>query len=74
MEPRNYHARKKASGSSRPPNTYVIPTGTLQGTASSLQQPLATATATGTSSYPDIIITRAGWWTRFLLWIGCVSF
>jgi hypothetical protein len=84
---RNYHARKKSSGSSRSPNTYVMPTRTLQDTASSSQQPLATATApegpptvvatavaTVTSSHSDIIITHAGWWTRFLLWIGCVSF
>ncbi|KAG1844225.1 hypothetical protein F4604DRAFT_226522 [Suillus subluteus] len=37
--------KKEASGYSRPPNTYVIPTGTLQGTASSSQQPLATTMA-----------------------------
>lgn len=83
-KPRNHHAREKTTvRSSRPP---IVLTGTSQGTTSSSQQSLATvaalvgppvvttAVATGTLSHPDIIITRAGSWTRFWLWIGCISF
>lgn len=78
----SYYAGKKTTArSSRPPDTYVIPTAISQRTAS-LQKPPATALAEpqavttaeaiGMSSHPDINMTRAGCWTRFLLWIGCV--
>lgn len=80
----SYYAGKKTTArSSRPPDTYVILTAISQRTAS-LQKPPATALAEpqavttaeaiGMSSHPDINITRAGCWTRFLLWIGCVCF
>ncbi|KAG2041004.1 hypothetical protein BDR03DRAFT_947922 [Suillus americanus] len=81
MSTRTHHAGGNPSGSTQPAYTYVIPTGPLQVTESSSQQPPATAAtptglvAMGPSSHPGIITTpsRAGWWTRFLLWICCVS-
>ncbi|KAG2125743.1 hypothetical protein DEU56DRAFT_563893 [Suillus clintonianus] len=83
---RNYHARKKTTTR---PDTYAIhqPSEAIQSMPPpSSQQPSATITisdtipavattalATGTPSHLDITIKRAGWWTRFLLWISCVS-
>jgi hypothetical protein len=32
-----------------------------------------TASAAGTPLPPDIAIRQAGWWTRFWLFLGCVS-
>ncbi|KAG1816801.1 uncharacterized protein BJ212DRAFT_1480653 [Suillus subaureus] len=86
-KPRNYHARKKkpSASSSQPLNPHSTQQpGTATQTSSS-QGPSTIATtseappvaytilATGTTSRRNIPVTQAGYWIRFLLWIGCAS-
>ncbi|KAG1844246.1 hypothetical protein F4604DRAFT_1821950 [Suillus subluteus] len=76
ISPGNYYTRKTSD--SQHPNTrgmWYQPGEATQNIPppSSQQPPATTALAAGTSSRLDITIKHAGWWTRFLLWISCVS-
>ncbi|KAG1728320.1 hypothetical protein EDB19DRAFT_2028005 [Suillus lakei] len=80
---RNYHAPKKKRNAkpARPPNASQPPppppssqkSAATTTESDALPAVATTALATGTSSHTDITIKQAGWWTRFLLWIGGVS-
>ncbi|KAG1730997.1 hypothetical protein EDB19DRAFT_1831823 [Suillus lakei] len=76
---RNYHATKKKPTQPRnvsqpppPPPSSQQPAATTT-ESDALPAVATTAFATGTSSHTNITIKQAGWWTRFLLWIGGVS-
>jgi hypothetical protein len=80
-------AKKAYAGSSRPPQSSITQqsSGAAQAKPSSeLHADIATLSTThavtatsavspSTASPPDAIIPRAGRWTRFWLFVGCVS-
>jgi len=80
------NATNVAAGNSRPAQISAAqqPGGAAQAQASSevhatvftlstMHAIAATPAATTTASLPDAVIPRAGRWTRFWLFIGCVS-